>query len=294
MPGAMIHDRLPESLAIDAVPTERLVEIIQNEDRKVGDAVAREAKQIARAIDAIAERLEAGGHLFYVGAGTSGRLAMVDASELPPTYGIPPDLVRVIMAGGTNALFSAAEGAEDDDLAAVAEIERLVRPEDAVVGIAASGSTPYTVAAVRKANLIGALTVGITSVAGSALTREVDIPIVPETGPEVILGSTRMKSGTAQKLVLNTLSTGVMIRLGKVYSNLMVEMPATNIKLRGRAALMVQLATGVDRATAETAFAASGANVKRAIVMAKLGVDRREAERRLDEAAGRLRKVLGE
>ncbi|HEY0591050.1 MAG TPA: N-acetylmuramic acid 6-phosphate etherase [Thermoanaerobaculia bacterium] len=289
----MIHDRLPESLEIDAVPTERLVEIIQNEDRKIADAVGREAKQIARAIDGIAERLQAGGRLYYVGAGTSGRLAMVDASELPPTYGVPHDLVTVIMAGGENAFFSAAEGAEDDDEAAIAEVERLVRPEDAVVGLAASGSTPYTVAAIRKANLIGALTVGITSVAGSALTRECDIPIVPQTGPEVILGSTRMKSGTAQKLVLNTISTGVMIRLGKVYSNLMVEMPATNIKLRGRAALMVQLAAEVDRSAAEAALAASGANVKTAIVIAKLGVDREEAERRLAEAGGHLRKVLG-
>jgi N-acetylmuramic acid 6-phosphate etherase len=289
----MIHDRLSESLEIDTVPTERLVEIIQNEDRKVADAVAREAKQIARAIDGIADRLANGGHLFYAGAGTSGRLAMVDASEIPPTYGVDRDLIRVIMAGGTSAFFSAAEGAEDDDAAAVAEVERLVTPEDAVVGIAASGSTPYTVAAIRKANLIGALTVGITSVPGSALTRECDIPIVPETGGEVILGSTRMKSGTAQKLVLNTISTGVMIRLGKVFSNLMVEMPATNIKLRGRAVLMVQMATGVDKATAESAFAASGANVKRAIVMAKLGLDRAEAERRLAEAGGHLRKVLG-
>ncbi len=290
----MIHERLPESLEIDAVPTERLVEIIQNEDRKIADAVAREAKQIARAIDGIAERLEAGGHLFYVGAGTSGRLAMVDASELPPTFAVPPDLVRVIMAGGTSAFFSAAEGAEDDDAAGIAEVEALVKPEDAVVGIAASGGTPFTVAAVRKANLIGALTVGITSVPGSALTRECDIPIVPVTGPEVILGSTRMKSGTAQKLVLNTISTGVMIRLGKVYSNLMVEMPATNIKLRGRAALMVQLATGVDRAAAEAALGASGANVKTAIVMAKLRLGREEAERRLAASGGRLRKVLAE
>ncbi|HEU5162838.1 MAG TPA: N-acetylmuramic acid 6-phosphate etherase [Thermoanaerobaculia bacterium] len=289
----MSNDRLPESLEIDVLPTERLVEIIQNEDRKVAEAVARESKQIARAIDAIAERLEAGGHLFYVGAGTSGRLAMVDASEVPPTYGVPRDLVRVIMAGGTSAFFSAAEGAEDNDEAAIAEVEKLVKPEDAVVGIAASGSTPFTVAAIRKANLLGALTVGITSVSGSALTRECDIPIVPVTGPEVILGSTRMKSGTAQKLVLNTISTGVMIRLGKVFSNLMVEMPATNIKLRGRAVLMVQLASGADRATAETAFTASGSNVKIATVMAKLGVGREEAERRLAEAGGRLRKVLG-
>jgi N-acetylmuramic acid 6-phosphate etherase len=288
----MSNDRLPESLEIDVMSAERIVEIIQNEDRKVAEAVAREAGPIARAIDAIADRLEAGGRLFYVGAGTSGRLAMVDASELPPTYGVPPDLVRVIMAGGTTAFFSAAEGAEDDDDAGVAEVDRRVSPDDAVVGIAASGSTPFTVAAIRKANLLGALTVGITSVRGSAITRECDIPIVAETGAEVILGSTRMKSGTAQKLVLNTISTGVMIRLGKVFSNLMIEMPASNIKLRGRAVLMVQLASGADRATAEAAFTASGSNVKTASAMAKLGIGREEAERRLAESGGRLRKVL--
>lgn len=288
----MIQDRLPDSLEIDSKSADEIVAIIQAQDRTLFDAVATQARAIARAIDAIADRLDDGGHLFYVGAGTSGRLAMVDASELPPTYGVPPELVQVIMAGGTSAFFSAAEGAEDDEEAAIAEIERRVRPQDAVLGIAASGTTPFTVAAVRKANAMGALTVGVTSVAGSPLARECDIPITPETGPEVILGSTRMKSGTAQKLVLNTISTGVMIRLGKVFSNLMVEMPATNVKLRGRAVKMVEIAAEVPHDAAERAFATSGGSVKTAIVMAKLGVEREEAERRLEAHRGRLREVL--
>ncbi|HVR44956.1 MAG TPA: N-acetylmuramic acid 6-phosphate etherase [Thermoanaerobaculia bacterium] len=288
----MSHDRLSESLDIDRVPTERMVEIIQAEDRSVPDAVAREARSIARAIDAIAERLDEGGRLVYLGAGTSGRIAMLDASELPPTYGVERDLVKVVMAGGEKAFFSAVEGAEDDEEAAVAEIDRCVTGDDAVVGIAASGTTPFTVAGLRKANMIGALTVAVTSAAGSTLAREADIPIVVETGPEVIMGSSRMKSGTAQKLVLNTISTGVMIRLGRVFSNLMVEMPATNLKLRGRAVLMVELAAGVDSEAAERAFLESGSNVKKAIVMAKLGVDADEAQRRLDAAGGVLRGVL--
>lgn len=289
----MTKDRHPDTLDIDLASTERMVEMIQSEDRKVAEIVAGEARQIARAIDGIADRLGNGGRLFYVGAGTSGRIAMVDASELPPTFGVDPSLVQVLMAGGRNAFFQAAEGAEDDEEAAIALIEEQVRAEDAVVGVAASGTTPFTVAAIRKANLIGALTVAVTTAPRSPLAAEADIPIAAETGPEVILGSSRMKSGTAQKLILNTLSTGVMIRLGKVFSNLMVEMPATNIKLRNRAIVMVQLASGSDRATAEKAFAESGSSVKLAAAMAALGVGREEAERLLAANGGRLREVLG-
>lgn len=290
----MSSERLPDSLSIDLVPTERMVEIIQDQDRTVAEAVASQRPAIVRAIDAIADRLLDGGRLFYVGAGTSGRIAAVDASEIPPTYGTPPDMVQVIMAGGEQALTSAAEGAEDDEEAAVRAIDERVRPEDVVVGIAASGTTPYTVMAVRRANMLGALTIGVTSRAGSPLTRESDIAIAVETGPEVIMGSSRMKSGTAQKLVLNTISTGVMIRIGRVYSNLMIEMPATNIKLRGRAVRMIELAAGVSRTDAERAFADSGSNVKVASVMAKLGVSREEAEKQLASAEGRLREVLGD
>jgi len=191
--------------------------------------------------------------------------------------------VRVLMAGGERAFFAAAEGAEDDEEAAIDIVSREVTADDAVVGIAASGTTPYTVAAVRKANMLGALTVAVTSVAGSPLAQHVDIPIVVETGPEVIMGSSRMKSGTAQKLVLNQLSTGVMIRLGRVYSNLMIEMPATNEKLRNRAVRMVELAAGVQRHTAVQAMRDSGGSVKIAAVMARRGIGADEARALLAE-----------
>ena len=284
----MSQDRLEASLDIDRRPTIEIVRIIQEQDARVAGAVAAQAERIAHAIDQIAERLGHGGRLFYAGAGTSGRIAMLDASELPPTYGL--DVVRVLMAGGENAFFHAAEGAEDDEEAAVAAVNAEVRADDAVVGIAASGTTPYTVAAVRRANMLGALTVGVTNVAGSPLAQDVDIPIVLDTGPEVIMGSTRMKSGTAQKLVLNQLSTGVMIRLGRVYSNLMIDMPATNEKLRSRAVRMVELAAGVTRPMAVQAIRDADGNVKLAAVIAKKKVSANEARRMLDEKP--LREVL--
>ena len=286
----MSQDRLEASLDIDLRPTIEIVRIIQAQDALVAGAVAAQADRIAHAIDEIAERLRHGGRLFYAGAGTSGRIAMLDASEIPPTYGISPDLVRVLMAGGERAYFSAVEGAEDDEEAAIEAVNREVKAEDAVVGIAASGTTPYTVAAVRRANMLGALTVGVTNAAGSPLTQHVDIPIVVETGPEVVMGSTRMKAGTAQKLVLNQLSTGVMIRLGHVYSNLMIDMPATNEKLRNRAVRMVELAAGVTRPMAVQAMREADGNVKVAAVMAKKKVSADEARRMLEEKS--LREVL--
>jgi N-acetylmuramic acid 6-phosphate etherase len=287
----MSQDRLSTSLDIDRVPTIEVVRIIQEQDALVAAAVATQAARIAHAIEEIAERMRHHGRLFYVGAGTSGRIAMLDASELPPTYGIDPSLVRVLIAGGDRAYLEAVEGAEDDEEAAIDVVSREVTSEDAVVGIAASGTTPYTVAAVRKANLVGALTVGITNVPASPLAQHVDIPIVVETGPEVIMGSTRMKSGTAQKLVLNQLSTGVMIRLGHVYSNLMIDMPATNEKLRNRAVSMVELAAGVTRSRAVQAIREAEGNVKVATVMAKKKVGAEEAKRLLAEKS--LREVLG-
>jgi N-acetylmuramic acid 6-phosphate etherase len=286
----MSQDRLEASLQIDRLPTLDVVRIIQEQDALVAGAVAAQRERIAHAIDEIAERMRHGGRLFYAGAGTSGRIAMLDASELPPTYGIDPSLVRVLMAGGERAYFSAVEGAEDDEEAAIAAVALEVTPEDAVVGIAASGTTPYTVAAVRKANLIGALTVGITNVPASPLAQHVDIPIAVETGPEVIMGSTRMKSGTAQKLVLNQLSTGVMIRLGRVYSNLMIDMPSTNEKLRHRAVRMCELASGVNRPAAVQALREAEGNVKLAAVMAKRKVSAEEARKILDEQS--LREIL--
>ncbi|HYC62453.1 MAG TPA: N-acetylmuramic acid 6-phosphate etherase, partial [Thermoanaerobaculia bacterium] len=288
--SAMSQDRLEASLDIDRLPTIEVIRVIQEQDALVAAAVAAQRERIAHAVDEIAERLRHGGKLFYAGAGTSGRIAMLDASELPPTYGIDSALVRVLIAGGERAYFEAVEGAEDDEDAAIEIVNREVSSDDAIVGIAASGTTPYTVTAVRKANLIGALTVGVTNVAGSPLAQHVDIPIVIETGPEVIMGSTRMKSGTAQKLVLNQLSTGVMIRLGRVYSNLMIDMPATNEKLRNRAVRMVELAAGVTRPMAVQAIRAADGNVKVATVVAKKNMSADDARRLLAEKP--LREVL--
>ncbi|HUP47157.1 MAG TPA: N-acetylmuramic acid 6-phosphate etherase [Thermoanaerobaculia bacterium] len=289
----MGQDRLEASLEIDRLPAIEIVRIIQEQDATVAAAVAAERERIANAVEQIADRLSHGGRLFYAGAGTSGRMAMLDAAELPPTFGIDPSLVRVIMAGGAGAFFSAAEGAEDDEDAAIAAVNAEVRPEDALAGVAASGTTPFTVAAVRRANMLGALTVGVTSVPGSPLARDADIPIVTLTGPEAIMGSSRMKSGTAQKLVLNTISTGVMVLLGHVYSNLMIDMPATNEKLRNRAVSMVELAAGVTRPMAVQAMREAAGDVKVAAVMAKKGVDAATARRLLEEHQGRLREVIG-
>jgi len=284
----MSQDRLESSIDIDQRSSIEIVRLIQEQDRLVAEAVAAEAEKIAHAIDQIVDRLSHGGRLFYAGAGTSGRIAMLDASEIPPTYGI--DVVRVLMAGGERAFFAAAEGAEDDEDAAIDAVNEAVKSDDAVIGIASSGTTPYTVAAVRRANMLGALTVGVTSVAGSPLAREVDIAIVPQTGPEVIMGSTRMKSGTAQKMILNTISTGVMVRLGRVYSNLMIDMPATNEKLRSRAVRMIELAAGVTRPMAVQAMRDAGGNVRVAAVMAKKHVNADEARQLLDERT--FREVL--
>jgi len=288
----MSQDRLEASIDIDRASSLEIVRIIQQQDRLVVDAVAAEAEKIAHAIDQIADRLSHGGRLIYAGAGTSGRIAMLDASELPPTYGIDRDLVRVLIAGGERAYFAAAEGAEDDEDAAIEAVNANVRSQDALVGIAASGTTPYTVAAVRRANMIGALTVGITSNPDSPLASDADIAIAPRTGPEVIMGSTRMKSGTAQKLILNTISTGVMIRLGRVHSNLMIDMPATNEKLRNRAVRMVEIAAGVQRPAAVQAIRDAGGNMRIATVIARRKVSADEARDLLRRHGGNLREVL--
>ena len=288
----MSQDRLDASLDIDQRTARDIVRIIQEQDALVVPAVAAEADRIAHAIDQIADRMAHGGRLIYAGAGTSGRIAMLDASELPPTYGVNASLVHVLIAGGEQALLHAVEGAEDDEGAAIEAVNREVKSDDAVVGIAASGTTPYTVAAVRRANMLGALTVGITSVPDSPLAKEADIPIVVQTGPEVIMGSSRMKSGTAQKLVLNTISTGVMIRLGRVYSNLMIDMPATNEKLHNRAVRMVELAAGVTRPAAVQAMRDADGNVKLAAVVAKKKLSAADARKLLDAHRGNLREVL--
>ena len=288
----MSQDRLDASLDIDKASSLEIIRIIQEEDAKVAAALSAERDRIAHAVDQIVERVSHGGRLFYAGAGTSGRLAMLDASELPPTYGVDHSLVTVIMAGGQRAFFEAAEGAEDDEDAAIEAVNRDVKADDAMIGIAASGTTPFTVAAVRRANMLGALTVGITSVPSSPLAKEVDIAIVLQTGPEVVMGSSRMKSGTAQKLALNAISTAVMVRLGHVYSNLMIDMPATNEKLRSRAVRMVELAAGVTRPMAVQALREAEGSVRLASVMARKKINAAEAKRLLQRQT--LREVLGQ
>lgn len=286
----MSSERLEASLDIDQRAAIDIVRIIQEQDATIASAVAAQAERIAHAVDEIVERMRHGGRMIYAGAGTSGRIAMLDASELPPTYGIDADRVRVLMAGGTRAFFEAAEGAEDDEDAAIDAVNANVTAADALVGVAASGTTPFTVAAVRRANMLGALTVAVTNRANTPLAQHADIPIVVETGAEVIMGSSRMKAGTAQKLVLNTLSTAVMIRLGRVHSNLMIDMPATNAKLRDRAVRMVELAAGVPRPVAMHAIREADGNVRLASVIAKRRVGVEEARRMLENAS--LREVL--
>jgi len=270
-----------------------MLRVINAEDQKVAAAVEREIPAIARAVDAIVAALERGGRLFYLGAGTSGRLGVLDASECPPTFSVSYDLVQGIMAGGQGALIKAAEGSEDDveqggrDLVA-----RGFTGADVLVGITASGRTPYVLGAVAEARRMGAVTIGISCTPCSELAQAVAVPISPVVGPEVIAGSTRMKAGTAQKLVLNMLSTGTFVRLGYVYGNLMVNVQPTNVKLVDRARRIVAEKAGVTYERAGELLAASGKSVRTAILMGKTGVDRQEAERRLAAAGGRISKAL--
>ncbi len=290
----MDRDRLEASLDIDRASTDEVVRLIGEQDATVAQAVAAARPAITEAVEAIVETLRRSGRLFYVGAGTSGRIAMLDAAEVPPTYGVPHDRVQVIMAGGAGAFLAAAEGAEDDAEDGATQVRARVRPGDAVVGIAASGTTPFTVAAVREARELGCPTVAVTSAPGSPLAEAAEIAIVVETGPEVVMGSTRMKAGTAQKMVLNTLSTAAMVRLGRVYSNLMIDMPATNAKLRRRTVRMVELAAGVPTDVAEQAVEEADHVAKVAVVVAAKGVSAVAARELLAAHGGRLRAVLGQ
>lgn len=285
--------RNPRTEAIDTLPTDEMVRLINDEDARVAAAVRVEAGAIAAAIDATVERLRLGGRLIYVGAGTSGRLGVLDASECPPTFNTPPGLVVGLIAGGDHALRHAVENAEDRPERGAADLEEIdVSAADAVVGVAASGRTPYVLGAVAHARAVGALTIGLACTGDSELSRLVDLMIAPIVGPEVITGSTRLKAGTAQKLVLNTLSTAVMVRLGKTFGNLMVDLHATNSKLRRRAVAIVQAAVEVDEARAATLLAAADGEVKTAIVAERLGIDVAEARRRLDRAGGVVRAAI--
>jgi N-acetylmuramic acid 6-phosphate etherase len=291
--GRVTEGRVDRHADLDLRSTRELVELINAEDAKVAPAVLRAAPALAAAIDAIAVRLERGGRVVYVGAGSSGRLALVDAAECGPTFGIPPEQVTALVAGGATALAVAQEAAEDDAAAGEAEVIAAgVGEEDAVVLLSASGATPYVVGAARAAAAAGALTVGIVCARDSELGRLVHHEVIAVVGPEVISGSTRMKAGTAQKLILNTISTVTMVKLGKTFGNLMVDVVASNEKLRGRTRRAVELATGATEEAAEAALADAGGDAKVAIVSLLAGVDASAARSSLENAGGVVRRAL--
>jgi N-acetylmuramic acid 6-phosphate etherase len=265
--GGLLTEQLnPVSARIDRLSTEEMLRVINAEDRKVAESVASEVPNIARAVDAIAAAFERGGRLFYIGAGTSGRLGVLDAAECPPTFNVPPDLVQGIIAGGESALSKATETTEDDPAIGARDLAaRGLRPLDVLCGIAASGRTPYVLGAVDLANGMGALTIGISCTPDSELSRRVAIAVTPLPGPEIIAGSTRLKAGTATKLVLNMLTTGVFIRRGLVWGNLMVNVQPKNSKLRDRAIRIVGAATGLGYEEAGALLASAGNNVRAAI-----------------------------
>ena len=283
----------PRTTNIDQLPTSEILERINAEDARVTQVVKNALPGITKAVDAIADRLAAGGRLFYVGAGTSGRLGVLDAAECVPTFGTPASLVVGIIAGGEKAMVNAVEGAEDDRQAAKDDLLSLeLSSVDAVVGIAASGHTPYVLAAIEYAKSVNSLTVGISCNVPATLLDNSEIQIGLPVGPEVITGSTRMKAGTAQKLVLNMISTATMVKLGKVYGNLMVDVQITNAKLAIRAGRIVAQITGLDADAAQTLLSQANNSVKTAVVMHKQGVSCDEAQTLLDAANGYLRKAI--
>jgi len=291
----LTETRNPKSEKIDAVSTEEMLRIINDEEATVATRVREVLPQIAKAVDAIHERVAKGGRLFYMGAGTSGRLGVLDASECPPTYGVPRDMVVGIIAGGDPALRVSEEGAEDSR--EQGGVDLLLNGFnqspglDVLIGIAASGRTPYVLGAMETARKHGCLTVGLSCVPGSPVEQEADIAITPATGAEVVTGSTRMKAGTATKMVLNMLSTGLMVKLGYVYGNLMTNVQASNEKLVDRAERIIMEATGVDRARAAVLLKETN-SVRTSIVMQKLGIVRSEAESALESAGQNVRWAL--
>lgn len=284
--------RNPKTAEIDTLSSLEIVALINEEDAKVASAVRQQLSHIADAVDVIVERLNRGGRLLYFGAGTSGRLGVLDASEMPPTFGTPPGLVQGFIAGGDAALRRSAEAAEDDPEAGASVVrDTQVRENDVIVGVTASGSAPWVLGATAEAQRCGAATIALTCNPESPLARQCSVVIAPVVGPEVIAGSSRMKAGTAQKTVLNMLSTVTMIRLGKVYGNLMVDVQPTNAKLRLRALRILREASGVDDKSARAALEATGNQVKPALVMLLTGVDADEARRRLAATGGFVRRA---
>lgn len=287
------ESRNQKTLDIDKVSTIEMLNKINEEDKKVAIAVEKEIESIAKAIDSIVERMHKGGRLIYIGAGTSGRLGILDASECPPTYGVSEELIQGIIAGGKEAIFRAQEGAEDSKELAVEDLkEKNLKENDVVVGLAASGRTPYVIGGLEYANDIGSLTISVTCNADSEVAKCASISIAPVVGPEVVTGSTRLKSGTAQKLVLNMLSTGCMIKMGKVYGNLMVDVQSTNEKLVERAKKIVAEATNLSIEDSTKILNETNFDVKLAIFMVLSNLDKLEATKKLDEAKGYISKAL--
>ena len=285
--------RNPETENIDELATLEILQSINQEDKKVALAIELVLPQIAEAVDWVVESLSGGGRLFYLGAGTSGRMGILDASECPPTFGTPSDLVQGIIAGGEKAVFHAVEGAEDSLTMAVEDlVSRGLSPRDVVVGIAASGRTPYVIGGLKHARKVGCHTVAVVCTPDSEMQKVSELSIAILVGPEVIMGSTRMKAGTAQKLVLNMLTTASMIRMGKVYGNLMVDVQATNKKLVERSKRIVCLATGVSREKAEAAIVKAGGSVKVAVTLLLIGIPAARAQELLLQAGGSVSRAL--
>jgi N-acetylmuramic acid 6-phosphate etherase len=283
----------PNTIDIDALSTLEIIQRMNAEDERIAAAVALEARAIADAVDVIAARLESGGRLIYIGAGTSGRLGVLDASECPPTFNTPPEMVVGIIAGGPRALTSAIEGAEDCESASLDDLQRhQLCARDVLVGIASSGRTPYVLSGLRFAKSMNAATIGVTCNRDSELQQVADLVIAPIVGPEVISGSTRLKAGTATKMVLNMLTTATMVKLGKTYGNWMVDLRASNVKLKARSIRIVAAVAGISEQDAESQLAVCGGEVKTAIVAAKRMVTADVARHLLELARGRLRSAL--
>jgi N-acetylmuramic acid 6-phosphate etherase len=286
------EDRNPRSFGLDRMGTQALIELLADDQHAAVDAVFGQSAKLAEVVDAVVARIESGGRLHYVGAGSSGRLGTLDAAEMSPTFGTPAGLVCAHIAGGPDALARAVEGAEDDRAAGEAVVREHVDSGDAVVGISASGSAAFAIAALASARAIGAYTVALVNAEGSALARVAEVSIVLPTGAEALTGSTRLKAGTAQKIALNALSTAVMTRLGKVHDNLMVDVVAGNRKLRDRALRLVRAIADVDEARARDLLVRAGGRVKVAVVMHRRGVDAEAAQALLAQQHGWLRPLL--
>lgn len=292
-PLPITEDENPNTANLSSLPSSEVVRVMNQEDALVAAAVHRVLDAVADAVEGISAKLTEGGRLFYIGTGTSGRLGVLDAAECPPTFGVSPDLVQAVIAGGYEACYRAVEASEDDGEASVADLQaRSLGPSDALVGIAASGGTPYTVGAVKYARSLGAFTVALTCAPDSAITKAAEVSIVPVVGPEVIAGSTRLKAGTAQKMVLNMLSTATLVRLGYVTGNRMTNLQARNVKLRARALRILMSETELDEAAAAASLEKANGSLPVALMMVKKQCSREDAERTLAAADGVVERAI--